>query len=93
MVKKMSELITKTITKELASDEKDVVKLRNLNRNPILNKYLKNKQHNELIQTIIQLIENGKQSTDSTNVLKFYLHELGLIFNLNMPQNYFQGVV
>lgn len=77
---------------ELSSSNNNVVKLRNLNKHPVLNEYLANKNHEEITQTVINMIENGTQTTNNINVLKFYLHELGLIFNLNISQNYLQGV-
>lgn len=84
--------IEKIILEELISSEDQVIKLRKLNKNPILNNYLMTKQHKELVKTIIPMIEKGTQTTTNIDVLKHYLHELVLIFNLNISQNYLPGV-
>lgn len=89
----MNNKVLNIISNELASNNDDVIKLRNLNRNPILNNYLSNKQYNDIIKTVIHVIENRTEATNNINVLKFYLHEIGLIFNLNISQKYLQGVV
>lgn len=88
----MKNNISKILENELSSSNDNVVKLRNLNKHPVLNSYLANKQYDEITQTVIQIIEDGTQTNSNVNVLKFYLHELGLIFNLNVSQ-YVQGVV
>ena len=85
--------IIKILENELSSSNNNVVKLRNLNNNPVLNNYLSNGQQEKITQTIIQIIENGTQTPNNINVLKFYLQELELIFNLNISQQYLQGVV
>ena len=87
------ENINQILENELSSSNSNVVKLRNLNKNPVLNSYLSNRQHEEIAKTIIQIIENGTQTPNNIDVLKFYLQELGLIFNLNISQQYLQGVV
>ena len=78
--------------KELSSSNDSVVKLRNLNEHPVLNSYLANKQYKEIIKTVIQIIEDGTETANNVDVLKFYLHELGLIFNLNFENNLLKGV-
>jgi len=87
------ENISKILENELSSSNNNVVKLRNLNKNPVLNSYLSNKQHEKITQAIIQIIENGTQTPNNINVLKFYLQEIKLIFNLNISQQYLHGVV
>ena len=87
------ENINQILENELSSSNSNIVKLRNLNKNPVLNSYLSNRQHEEIAKTIIQIIENGTQTPNNIDVLKFYLQELGLIFNLNISQQYLQGVV
>ena len=87
------ENINQILENELSSSNSNVVKLRNLNKNPVLNSYLSNGQHEEIAKTIIQIIENGTQTPNNIVVLKFYLQELGLIFNLNISHQYLQGVV
>ena len=84
--------LEKIISKELFSSCDNVGKLQNLNKNSELNNYLKNKEHKELVKTIIQLIDNGTHTTNNVNVLKHYLHELSLIFNLNISKSYLPGV-
>lgn len=84
--------IIKILEKELSSSDDNVVKLRNLNKNPVLNSYLANNQYNVLTQALIQIIKDKTQSDNNTDVLKFYLHEVGLIFDLNVS-DYVQGVV
>ena len=88
----MKNKISKILENELSSSNDNVVKLHNLNKHPVLNSYLANKQYETITQTVIQIIEDGTQTNSNVNVLKFYLHELGLIFNLNVSQ-YVQGVV
>lgn len=85
--------INKIFENELSSSNNSVVKLRNLNKHPVLNSYLANKQYDEIIKTVIQIIEDGTENTNNVNVLKFYLHELGLIFNLNIENNLLTGAV
>lgn len=88
----MKNNIHKILENELSSSNDNVVKLHNLNNNPVLNSYLANKQYEKVTQTVINILEDGTQTNSNVNVLKFYLHELGLIFNLNVSQ-YVQGVV
>lgn len=79
--------------KELSSSSDSVIKLRNLNKHPVLNSYLANKQYKEIVKTVIQIIEDGTETANNVDVLKFYLHELGLIFNLNIENRLLKGVV
>ena len=84
--------IVNILAKELSSSADSVDKLRNLNKNPTLNNYLSNKQHDEIIKSVIQMIDKGIEPTKNVTVLKHYLHELGLIFNLDISKEYLQGV-
>ena len=38
------------------------------------------------------MIDKGIEPTKNVTVLKHYLHELGLIFNLDISKEYLQGV-
>lgn len=89
----MKNSIDKIFKNELSSSNDNVVKLRNLNKHPILNSYLANQEHNEIINTVIQIIEDGTETANNVDVLKFYLHELGLIFNVNIENDFLKGVV
>ena len=81
------------ISDVLTSTEANVEKLHNLNINAYLNSYLINKEYNPLTEVVVNTIEESSTSEANVNVLKFYLHELALIFNLTGFNSYFVGVV
>ena len=73
-----------TITEILNSTNiNSVEKLVNLNNNSYLNSYLLNKNYKPISEVIIKRIEEDVEPEVNVNVLKFYLHEIGLIFNRN----------
>ena len=82
------------ITDVLDTTEADSVeKLHRLNINSYLNGYLVESNYSTIADVVVNEIEEGSTSEDNVNVLKFYLHELALIFNLTCYNNYFKGVV
>ena len=81
------------ISDVLTSTEATVEKLHNLNINPYLNSYLINKDYKPLTEVVVNQIEETSTSEANVNVLKFYLYELALIFNLTGYNSYFKGVV
>jgi len=81
------------ITEVLNSTEaSSVEKLVNLNKNSYLNSYLINKDYRNIASVVIDKIEDTTEEEVNKNVLKFYLHELGLIFNVNYS-NFVEGIV
>ena len=70
-----------------------VEKLHNLNINSYLNSYLVKSNFSTITEVVIDKIEEPSTAEANVNVLKFYLHELALIFNLNGYTSYFEGVV
>lgn len=76
----------------LNSTETSVEKLVNLNNNTYLNSYLINKDYKTISSIVIKRIEEEVEPEANLNVLKFYLHELGLIFNLNYNKDLIKGV-
>ena len=86
--------IEKTIHEVLDSTEANPVeKLHSLNINSYLNGYLTKSNFSTITEVVVNEIEEGSTSEVNVDVLKFYLHELALIFNLNTYNNYFEGVV
>ncbi|MBR3347966.1 MAG: hypothetical protein IKG36_00930 [Mycoplasmataceae bacterium] len=81
------------ISDVLTSTEANVEKLHNLNYNPYLNSYLIKKEYKPLTKVVVNQIEEASTSEANVDVLKFYLHELALIFNLSDFDSYFKGVV
>ena len=75
------------------TEANNVEKLHRLNINPYLNKYLAKSQYSKITEVIVDKIEEPSTSEANVNVLKFYLHEISLIFNLNDFVKYFEGVV
>ena len=76
--------IEETISEVLNTTEtSSVEKLVNLNNNSYLNSYLINKDYENIADIVVKRIEKEVDPEVNVNVLKFYLHELGLIFNIN----------
>ena len=65
------------------TETSSVEKLVNLNNNSYLNSYLINKDYENIADIVVKRIEKEVDPEVNVNVLKFYLHELGLIFNIN----------
>ena len=86
--------IEKTIHEVLNTTEANSVeKLHKLNINHYLNSYLVKNQFSNITEVIVNQIEEDSTSEVNVNVLKFYLHELSLIFNLEtFYKDYFKGV-
>ena len=84
--------IEDVISGVLNTTETSVEKLVNLNNNTYLNSYLINKDYKTISSIVIKRIEEEVESEANLNVLKFYLHELGLIFNLNYNRDLIKGV-
>ena len=84
--------IENVISGVLNSTETSVEKLVNLNNNTYLNSYLINKDYKTILSIVIKRIEEEVEPEANLNVLKFYLHELGLIFNLNYNKDLIKGV-
>ena len=84
--------IEETISEVLNSTETSVGKLVNLNNNTYLNSYLINKEPTTITKVVVKRIEEEVEPEANVNVLKFYLHELGLIFNMNF-NHLVKGVV
>lgn len=76
-----------------STDVGNVEKLQQLNNNSYLNSFLVKKDFTSITTVIEDKLTNANESEANLNVLKFYLHELSLIFNLNCYNNYFKGVV
>ena len=81
------------ISEVLNSTEVNVEKLHNLNINSYLNSYLIKKDYTSLTDVVVARIKEANESEANADILKFYLHELSLIFNLNEFNSYFSGVV
>lgn len=75
------------------TEANNVEKLHNLNINTYLNSYLVKSNFSTIAEVVIDKIEEPSTAEANVNVLKFYLHELALIFNLNCYNSYFKGVV
>lgn len=85
--------LEETISEVLNTTEANPVqKLHYLNINPYLNGYLVKKDYKPLTNVVVKTIEENVESEANTDVLKFYLHELALIFNLSEYDSYFKGV-
>ena len=85
--------LEETISEVLNTTEANSVqKLHNLNINPYLNSYLVKKDYIPLTNVIVKTIEENVEPEANVDVLKFYLHELALIFNLTGYDSYFKGV-
>ena len=84
--------IEDVISGVLNTTETSVEKLVNLNNNTYLNSYLINNDYKTISSIVIKRIEEEVESETNLNVLKFYLHELGLIFNLNYNRDLIKGV-
>ena len=84
--------IEDVISGVLNTTETSVEKLVNLNNNTYLNSYLINKDYKTISSIVIKRIEEKVEPEANLNVLKFYLHELGLIFNLNYNRDLIKGV-
>lgn len=86
--------LKRTISEVLNTTEANTVqKLQQLNINPYLNGYLVKKDYKPLTNVVVKAIEENVESESNVDVLKFYLHELALIFNLSEYDSYFTGVV
>ena len=86
--------LKRTISEVLNTTEaNNVQKLQQLNINPYLNGYLVKKDYKPLTNVVVNAIEENVESESNVDVLKFYLHELALIFNLSEYDSYFTGVV
>ena len=68
-------------------------KLTKLNNNNYLNGFLVTNNYRPLIKYLVRAIETDSETKVNIDVMKFYLHELHLIFNLNISHEYFKGVV
>ena len=60
-----------------------VEKLVSLNNNSYLNSFLFNRNYKTIADVVANRIEEKVEPEVNINVLKFYLHEIGLIFNIN----------
>ena len=89
MEKPIKDIISCILNKPI-SDSK---KLEALNKNLQLNKHLNNGNANKIVEAIIEIIEEKLESDVNINILKFYLHEINLIFNLYIDSEYFKGTV
>ena len=89
----MNEL-TSVFNEILNSNENNsTAKLRDLNNNNYLNGFLVTHDYKPIIKYLIRSIEGNSETEVNIDVLRFYLHELNLIFNLNIASKYFKGVV
>ena len=69
-----------------------VEKLVSLNNNSYLNSFLFNRNYKTIADVVANRIEEKVEPEVNINVLKFYLHEIGLIFNINY-NSLVEGVV
>lgn len=69
-----------------------VEKLVSLNNNSYLNSFLFNRNYKTIADVVANRIEEKVEPEVNINVLKFYLHEIGLIFNINYS-SLVEGVV
>ena len=76
-----------------SSENNSSAKLRDLNNNKYLNGFLVTHNYKPIIKYLICSIEGNSETEVNVDVLRFYLHELNLIFNLNIASRYFKGVV
>ena len=76
-----------------STDVGNVEKLQQLNNNHYLNQLLADKDFTNISTVVINTIEEASEPEANLNVLKFYLHEIGLIFNCSFNPDYFEGVV
>lgn len=74
------------------TEASSVEKLVSLNNNAYLNSYLINRNYKTIADVVVDRIEEEVEPEANINVLKFYLHEIGLIFNINYS-SLVEGVV
>lgn len=65
------------------TEASSVEKLVSLNNNAYLNGFLFNSNYKTIADVVANRIEEKVEPEANINVLKFYLHEIGLIFNIN----------